>query len=104
MRLLLLLALLGTGCLPHAEFHCTSDEQCGATGTCQQAVGGYCSYPDSACAEGRYGDSAGPYAGKCVGTAGGGDGGIDGPPIDAPAAGCPADFVPLTGAPAGSHV
>ena len=96
---------LGAGCLRSTEFRCMTNEQCGPTGTCQQTVGGYCSFPDTRCPDGRYGDSAGPYAGKCVGDqGGGGDASIDAAPIDAPAVACPADFAPLNGAPAGSHV
>ncbi len=100
MRTLLLLALLCTGCLPRTEFRCMTNDQCNPGGTCQPV--GYCSFVDSACESGqRFGELAGPVAGQCVGEQGGGDGGIDGPPGDGPAAGCPADYMPLAGGPAG---
>jgi hypothetical protein len=93
----------GAGCLRQTEFHCQTNEQCGANGTCQTAVGGYCSFPDSQCGQ-RYGDSAGSLAGQCVGGQTGSDGGVDTPMPDTPMVGCPADFILPTGAPAGSHV
>lgn len=97
MRAAFLLALaLCASCLRTTEFRCSMDSQC-TPGTCQTAVG-YCSFADSGCSSGqRFNDSAGPYAGQCVGDQAGGDGGIDGPPIDGPAAGCPGNYNELTG-------
>src|SRR5690348_12121156 len=64
------------GCLKSTAFHCSDNASCGAGGTCQQTTG-YCSFPDPNCPQGKYGDSAGPLAGQCVGGGGGTDGGID---------------------------
>jgi hypothetical protein len=91
-------------CLRQTEFRCSTNEQCTPNGTCQTSVG-YCSFPDSACGQ-RFGDSAGPYAGQCVGgMQPGAEAGIDAPgTIDGPPAVCPTNFAPLAGAPAGSHV
>jgi hypothetical protein len=65
------------GCLRNTAFHCENDQACvtsGAAGKCE--LTGYCSIPDPMCAGGsRYVDSAGSYAGTCVG---GGDGDNDG--------------------------
>ncbi|HSK02099.1 MAG TPA: C-type lectin domain-containing protein [Kofleriaceae bacterium] len=104
MRALLLLALLCTGCLRKTEFRCIANDQCNPGGTCQQT--GYCSFADTGCQSGqRYGELAGPLADQCVGEQGGSDGGIDGgidgPPVDGPAAGCPADYAPLASGPTG---
>jgi hypothetical protein len=112
MRALLLIPFtlplaLNASCLRQTEFNCTTNAQCGPSGTCQLvgAAVGYCSFPDSECGQ-RFGESAGPYANQCVGTQGGGDGGvtIDGRMIDGPpASGCPAGFNALPSAPANTH-
>ncbi|HSK01670.1 MAG TPA: lectin-like protein [Kofleriaceae bacterium] len=106
MRALLLLfsLTLCAACLRQTEFRCMSNDQCNPGGTCQAA--GYCSFADTGCTSGqRFGDSAGPFSGECVGEqTGGPDAGTDGPPTDSPpAAACPADYMPLAGGPAG-HV
>jgi hypothetical protein len=89
---------LGAACLRQTEYHCTSNNQCGAGGTCQ-VVGsvGYCAFADSECGQ-RFGDSAGPYANKCVGEQGG-DAGIDTPP----AATCPVEYMALPNDAANPH-
>ncbi len=105
MRVMLLLPLaLCAACLRQTEFRCMTNDQCNPGGTCQPA--GYCSFADTGCDSGqRFGDSAGPFSGQCVGDqTGGPDGGVDGPVVDSPpAAGCPANYEPLAGGPAG-HV
>ncbi len=85
-------ALTGSGCLRDIRdivFHCDSEHQCGAGGTCEPT--GLCSFPDSACPAGRrYGSLAGDLAGQCVAEFILPDAGIDAPPIDSPvAAWCP---------------
>jgi hypothetical protein len=102
--LLLLPLALCAACLRQTEFNCSLNSQCNPGGMCQTSVG-YCSFSDSACSSGqRFGDSAGPLAGQCVGGQTGGDGGgIDAPVIDGPAVGCPSTYEPLPGGPAG-HV
>lgn len=99
------LASSSVACLRTTEFHCTTSADCGAGGTCQTAVG-FCSVSDNECPSAqRYGDSAGSYAGQCVG---GGpltdaqvDSSSDAPPSDAPgdsvSVGCPAGYAELTG-------
>jgi hypothetical protein len=107
------LAGLAGSCLRDTSYKCTTNDQCGADGVCEQSVGGYCSFIDSNCSSGRkFGTQAGSYAGQCVGGQGGGDGGIidtpgtgsDGAGSDATtgidAARRPSDFAKLTGAPA----
>jgi hypothetical protein len=85
---------LCAACLRQTEFKCATNDQCGPNGTCEGV--GYCSFPDSECGH-RFGDSAGPYANKCVGAAGD-DAGIDAPTgTDGPAATCPANYMTLTG-------
>jgi hypothetical protein len=103
MRTILLLALLGaSGCLPHSDYRCTTNAECGSTGTCEPV--GFCSFPDTSCSGGsRFGTGAGSYENECVGAAVT-DGGVDAPPvtIDAPpSVGCPSGYLPLTGA--GAH-
>jgi len=82
-------ALGASACNGNASFHCDTDPQCGAGGTCQQAVG-YCSFADSMCQSGqRYDDYAGGgLGGTCVEAAAvdapSADAAIDAaPPIDA---------------------
>ena len=99
MRAILLLALLGaSGCLPHSDYRCTDNAQCGSTGTCEPV--GFCSFPDTSCSGGsRFGTGAGSYENQCVGDAMT-DGGVDAPPlpIDAPpSTGCPSGYLALTG-------
>jgi hypothetical protein len=103
-HLVLLIAILGAGCLRKTEFFCMTSADCngGNGGNCEGT--GYCSYADTNCPMGqRYGDYAGSYSGKCVGEeVTMDDGGIDGPMDDVPPAGCPATYMTLAGA--GSHV
>lgn len=98
--LLLLPLALCAACLRQTEFRCQTNDQCGPNGTCEAV--GYCSFPGDGCQQ--FGESAGPYAGQCVGGQGG-DGGIDdAPPGDAPPmSGCPAGYTPLPGAPPDAH-
>ncbi len=58
---------LALGCQSSGQaFECTTNEQCGADGTCQPT--GYCSFPDTTCpSEQRYGSLAGDrLADTCV--------------------------------------
>lgn len=85
-------AVLGAcaGCKISAAFHCDTDPQCGAGGTCQTTAG-YCSFADTSCGSGlRYDDYAGDgLAGTCVGAdldaavVDAVDAAIDAPPVDA---------------------
>lgn len=62
---------LGLACQSGGDaFECTSNEQCGADGTCQST--GFCSFPDTTCpSEQRYGSLAGDrLADTCVPEAG----------------------------------
>jgi hypothetical protein len=98
LSLLSLIALACAGCLRTTAFHCESNGQCGAGGTCEPV--GFCSFVDPECGR-RFADSAGPYANQCVGMQGG-DAGVDGPTSpDAPITGCPAGYNPLPGMPTG---
>jgi hypothetical protein len=83
------------GCLRDTEFKCTDHVDCtGTGGTCEST--GYCSFTDSACADGRrYGAYAGSYSNQCVG--GMADGGVD-----SGAGNCPSTFMTLPNA--GGHV
>src|SRR5438874_8172106 len=66
MRVMLLAVLASAGCLRETQFRCTDNSQCGASGTCQPAVG-FCSFPDNGCSSGqRFGDLSGGVAGTCV--------------------------------------
>ena len=80
------------------EYHCTMDADCGSQGICEPAVM-FCSFPARNVCR-RFSDSAGPYANACVGPAGL-DAGVDGPhadaSVDAPPAGCPSGYNPVTG-------
>lgn len=98
---LVTLALGATACLRGTEYRCSSNTECGTSGTCESV--GFCSFPDGTCSSGeRFGDSAGALANQCTGTSGI-DGGpidsprIDAPMIDAPPAGCPGNYVTITG-------
>lgn len=95
---MLLPLTLCAACLRQTEFRCATSDQCGPGGTCEAV--GYCSFPGAECQ--RFGESAGPYANQCVG-AQGGDAGIDAPPGDAPAVGCPGNYAPLPNAPDNLH-
>ncbi|HUS27124.1 MAG TPA: hypothetical protein VMZ53_01400 [Kofleriaceae bacterium] len=92
MRLLAFLLVLATGCRYGGTFTCETSDQCGTNGTCEPTQ--FCSFPDSMCALGqRYDETAGPYAGACVGEEPRPDGGIDAPdgaPFDLTS--CPSGF------------
>ncbi|HTL33222.1 MAG TPA: hypothetical protein VL326_08860 [Kofleriaceae bacterium] len=84
MRLLTLLVLV-TGCRYGGTFLCDRNEDCGANGTCQSAQ--YCSFPAEDCTSGqKYDETAGPYAGICVGEEPDRDGGAFDPKT------CPATY------------
>lgn len=77
-RSLASLALCLCGCIRTPTFHCASATDCATQGATCQPVG-YCSFPDSSCADGqRFGELSGPFANQCVGQ-GAGDAGVDGP-------------------------
>ena len=69
MRALWIIALLSSGCIKSSDFHCDSNADCGSTGRCELATGGFCSFPDSSCTVSgyKYGDNSGPNSNKCVG-------------------------------------
>jgi hypothetical protein len=86
MRAVVWIAIAASaGCLRQTEFHCTTDADCGVTGTCESV--GFCSFPDTSCGQ-RFGAAAGPYANQCVAGQVGIDAGVDAPAQDAPASGC----------------
>jgi hypothetical protein len=91
----ILLVASNAACLRTTEFRCSDNGECSGGGTCQGV--GYCSFPDGSCSGGqRFGDSAGPYAGQCVG-AQGGEAGVDmmqmiDAAIDSPV-GCPSGYM-----------
>lgn len=99
---------VSASCLRSTEFHCADSAQCSG-GVCQPV--GFCSFSDDGCASGqRFGDSAGSYAGQCVGGSSD-DAGVDVPPeqdamtdapIDMAAGGCPSTYATVTGG--GTHV
>ncbi len=98
-RLLVLGALLSSSCLRDTSFKCSTNAECGQGGMCERGVG-YCSVTDTACTSGsRFGSSAGPYAGQCVGE----DVPTDAPVVDAPITGCPSNFMAIAGG-QGAHV
>lgn len=81
------------------EFRCTDRSQCRIPNLdgAQCEATGYCSYPsDCAATHQRYGNNAGPYAGRCV-EPGGGDGGApldgDGGGLDGGAGSCPRPYL-----------
>jgi hypothetical protein len=85
VRALALAAVVATGCRYGGTFMCDRNDQCGAGGSCQAAH--YCSFGDMDCVSGqRYDQTAGPYAGVCVGE----ENGIDAAIFD-PAT-CPATY------------
>ena len=103
VRLVIALVLaLGAGCLRSTTFRCASDPECGS-GTCESV--GFCSFADTACTAGRrFGAHSDDYSGHCVGEVPGEDGGVDDGMPDAPpdaAAGCPVDYMTITGGQAG---
>jgi hypothetical protein len=107
MRAALLLLPLAfcAACLRQIEFQCTTNAQCGPSGTCQLvgAAVGYCSFPDPECGQ-RFSELAGPYANQCVGGLGSDGGIVDGRVIDGPPTiGCPAGYNALPNAPANTH-
>jgi hypothetical protein len=96
------------GCLRNTQFECQSDDQCGTGGRCETV--GFCSFLDATCpgTMQRFGESAGPFAGSCVGDGVGPDGPPppdDGEPPDDgdPPGNCPDDYAPLAGQPT-NHV
>lgn len=103
--LMLLFVLANAGCLRKTEFQCTDDGACGTSGRCEST--GFCSFADPDCTSGRrYDQSAGTLANQCTGGGTTGDGGpMDAPPNmgdgpqmpDAPPAGCPSGYNPITG-------
>ncbi|MBL0216649.1 MAG: hypothetical protein IPQ07_22545 [Myxococcales bacterium] len=97
-------ALLASSCLRDTSFKCSTNAECGQGGTCERGVG-YCSVTDTGCASGsRFGSSAGPYAGQCVGEDAPADAPVaDAPIVDAPITGCPSNFMAITGG-QGTHV
>jgi hypothetical protein len=96
--LILSLGCLSAGCLRSTQFQCESNEQCGGNGArCEPGVG-FCSFPDPGCSSGfKFGEASGSLSNTCVGGDVPGDGGVDdgAPDIDAPPAGCPADYITL---------
>ena len=116
--LVMLTAVVATGCLRSTAFKCLDDSDCGAAGLCEAI--GYCSVANPACAgTGRsFSDSAGrPVANACVPASElGRDAGVDAPTdacvdaltdacidpptdagVDALPAECPADYAPIAG-------
>jgi len=95
------LPLMLVACLRDTAFHCTTNTECGAGGTCERGYG-VCSVVDPSCASGsRFGSSAGTYANQCVGDNAPNDATLaDAPAPDAPT-GCPASSVAITGGQAG---
>jgi len=60
------LAIASGGCLRTTAFHCSSNMDCGATGTCELV--GFCSFVDPSCASGRrFGDLSLGFSNVCVG-------------------------------------
>lgn len=96
--LAVLLGVAVIGCLRAPGYHCHGSGDCvrgAAQGTCVGETG-YCAFGDPGCASGsRYDDSAGAYAGTCVGGGAGADASADAA-IDASpdAATCGADRIP----------
>jgi hypothetical protein len=89
---LLALFLTLAGCRYSGTFQCDTNDQCGASGTCQPSR--YCSFMDPSCASGqKYDETAGPLAGQCVGEEQQTDAGVDVMP-DAPfdLTTCPATY------------
>lgn len=98
----LVLANATAGCLRTTSYKCSSSDQCGAGGACEDT--GYCSFADPECADGRrYAEYSGTYSNKCVGEViVDGDGGVDGPDdgnmTDVPQGNCPTTYSALNGA------
>lgn len=98
----LVLANATAGCLRTTSYKCSSSDQCGAGGVCEDT--GYCSFTDPECADGRrYAEYSGTYSSKCVGEViVDGDGGVDAPDDgnmpDVPQGNCPSTYAALSGA------
>ena len=96
------LANATAGCLRTTSYKCSSSDQCGAEGVCEET--GYCSFADADCADGRrYAEYSGTYSSKCVGeVVVDGDGGVDAPgdgsTTDVPQGNCPSTYAALSGA------
>lgn len=103
MRALLLAVAIASsaGCLRDTEFKCATSADCtGTGGTCEAT--GYCSFTDTACADGRrYGELSGPYANQCIG-GGTGDAGVDAAGDSGLPGNCPSTYMTLPNA--GAHV
>ena len=79
------MVVIAAGCRYDGTFMCDRNEECGVGGSCQAAH--YCSFGDTKCASGqRYDETAGPYAGVCVGEENGLDASIFHPAM------CPASY------------
>ena len=75
MRLVVVAIAFVAGCFPKT-YHCTTNADCGASGTCEPI--GFCAYADSSCAGGlRFGDLSGASSQQCVAQV---DAGSDGRP------------------------
>lgn len=62
---LVAIVVLVAGCRYQGSFVCETNDQCGASGTCQPTH--YCSFGDSSCPSGqKYDDTAAGHAGQCV--------------------------------------
>lgn len=85
-----------TGCLRATTFTCAQNADCVGAGPDAECdlQANVCTFADSSCTESmrRYADNSGPRSNDCVGS-GGGDGGID-----APGGNCPAAFMALPNA------
>ncbi len=95
---IMIVIAVATGCLRQTQFHCESDDNCGAGGRCQAA--GFCSFFDASCGttQQRFDDSAGSLANTCVDGSGGVDAGVDSA-VDAPntSGNCQGNYVTLSG-------
>lgn len=65
---ILALALGSSACIRSSnEFACTLDSECGTGGTCEVALGGFCSVSDTTCDSGRrFSERAGERSSDCV--------------------------------------
>jgi hypothetical protein len=91
----ILLLASNAACLRTTEFRCSDNGECSGGGTCEAV--GYCSFADGSCSGGRrFDNTAGPFAGQCVGATGN-DAGVDMMPMvdsgpDSPT-GCPSGYM-----------